>query len=104
MAVTRTCRVVTPHATRYLGQLCKHFAHKIEVIYDPDADPTHGLARFAWGICHLRADEETLHLIAEGTSVEDTVHVARVIDDHLIRFAWREDLSIDWSENEDPDA
>ena len=46
----------TPNASKYLVQLCKHFAHKIEVVYSD----TEGTAHFPGGIAQFHADEKTL--------------------------------------------
>ena len=51
-------QVQTPNASRYLVQLCKHFAHKIEVEYDTRI----GQAIFPFGTCTMLADEQQLIL------------------------------------------
>ena len=56
--VREVAEVPTGHARRYLGQLCKHFAHKIPV----DFDETSGTIRFDAGVCRVGADERTLTL------------------------------------------
>lgn len=48
-----TARAETEAAARYLGQLCKHFAHKLTVDYDPETKPGEGLIHFPWGACRL---------------------------------------------------
>ncbi|MCP1170525.1 DUF2218 domain-containing protein [Limimaricola litoreus] len=79
-------RYRTPNASRYLQQLCKHFAHKVEVSYDSHS----GRAAMPFGPVSLKATEEEL-IVA--LSVENGPALARarkVIDDHLARFAYRE--------------
>lgn len=91
-----TARCETPAAARYLGQLCKHFAHKITVAYDPETDPHVGVAQFPWGTCALRADADALIIEAEADRPEDLARIQAVVDDHLRRFAWRETLDLEW--------
>lgn len=84
--------VQTPLASRYLVQLCKHFAHKIAVTYDTER----GHADFPWGICDMTAGDTALDLYCEAPSAEDLERVKFVVTDHLQRFGWREKLSPDW--------
>src|SRR6185437_8958296 len=37
MILVSTVRVPTTHASRYLQQLCKHWAHKLDVSFTPEA-------------------------------------------------------------------
>ena len=92
--VETTRRFETEHGAKYLTQLCKHFAHKIEVSY---AD-RHGECHFPFGNAVLDADDTalTIHVIAP--DAEQLARAKSVIDDHLARFAFREpDRSIAWS-------
>lgn len=93
---TATARCETPAASRYLGQLCKHFAHKITVDYDPATDPDAGLAHFPWGTCAMRSAEGALTVEVQADDAEALARIQAVIDDHLRRFAWREKLELDW--------
>lgn len=83
--------VRTAHALRYLGQLCKHFAHKIPVVFDE----TSGHITFRLGTCALDAQEGMLRLTIEGPA-ETITELRDVVASHLVRFAFREDLAIDW--------
>ena len=91
--LTETATVPTALASRYLQQLCKHFAHKIEVRYDAAS----GDAQFPWGRCAMTATDEVLTLRAEAADAEALARVKAVVDDHLIRFAWKEGLKPDWT-------
>lgn len=84
-----TSEVKTPKASRYLQQLCKHFAHKVPV----DFNAERGSITFPFGNCDLSAGEEALVLTVSG---EDTAKLEQVIGDHLERFAFREDIKIKW--------
>ena len=84
-------RVPTAHAQRYLGQLCKHFAHKIPV----EQSEREGRIVFGAGVCRATSDEAALTLEIEGTP-ETMAELRDVVARHLARFAFREDLAIDW--------
>lgn len=88
MAAT-TARIATPNGRRYMTQLCKHWAHKFEVVHDE----TQGLVPFGPDSrCRMAVDDVGLTLTLE---VEDSGQMERmqgVVIDHLKRFAFREDL------------
>lgn len=82
----------TEFASKYLQQLCKHFAHKVTVSYDEKQAEV----AFPFGQCRMDAqsDELTIHF---QTDNETTLQQAReVIDVHLLRFAFKEQLQLDW--------
>ncbi|ODT22294.1 MAG: 2,4-dihydroxyhept-2-ene-1,7-dioic acid aldolase [Kaistia sp. SCN 65-12] len=89
-----TGRFESEHGQKYLTQLCKHFAHKIEVTYSD----RHGECLFPFGKAVMDADDQglTVHL-----TVQDGEQLARaksVIEDHLARFAFREaDKTMTWN-------
>ncbi|WP_152044727.1 DUF2218 domain-containing protein [Aureimonas psammosilenae] len=84
--------VATEHASRYLQQLCKHFSHKIPASFDETA----GRITFQIGECRLRAEGGTLHMAADAPSEAELAQLKDVIDRHLVRFAFREELAIRW--------
>ena len=81
----------TAHAGRYLGQLCKHFAHKLPVTFDEIA----GTISFAIGDCHLVATDAALTIDLDGPA-ESLEQLRDVVTRHLDRFAFREELVYDW--------
>lgn len=85
--------VTTDHASKYLQQLCKHFAHKVTVEYDPNA----AHVDFPFGACRMWADDSGLRIECDASSDDGLVRAQSVIDDHLARFAWRESPQIVWS-------
>ncbi len=84
--------VTTGHASKYLQQLCKHFAHKVTVDYDP----RQARVDFPFGDCRMWADGEALRIQCAAGSTEALERTQLVIDDHLLRFAWREKPEIIW--------
>ena len=78
----------TASGPKYLVQLCKHFAHKIEVSYSEN----HGECRFSCGTGLLDADEKGLRIVAKAEDEQGLVDTQHVIESHLVRFAFREEL------------
>ena len=84
--------VVSPLAGRYLTQLCKHFQHKIPV----ELAETSGKIVFPMGSCALQAGDGVLTLSAEASDGEKLMQLQDVVARHLLRFAFREEMRIDW--------
>jgi hypothetical protein len=84
--------VETQNASRYLVQLCKHFAHKIPVDYDPRK----GRAEFPFGLCLMEARDDRLVLQCEGADEAALGRVQDVVQKHLEGFAFRENPKIEW--------
>ena len=84
--ISSTARYPTAHASKYLQQLLKHFAHKVEVSFDE----THGTAALGSGPAELWADAEGLTVRVTGEDAKAVIGARYVIDSHLVNFAFRE--------------
>lgn len=84
--------IPTASASRYLQQICKHFGHKIPVRFDPQS----GQIDFPMGICALEADSVALKLSLVARDAEQLPQFEDVVARHLLRFAFREEMQIDW--------
>ena len=80
-------------ARTYMIQMCKHFGHKVEARFDD----VHGRIALGERVCELEVsapDVLTIRLTAESDTslraIED------VVDRHLRRFAFKEELAIQW--------
>jgi hypothetical protein len=82
----------TPLASRYLTQLCKHFEHKLPVTHGGGT----GRISFSIGDCALRAEEGTLNLAVNAEDEDSLAQLRNVVERHLVRFAFREELKLDW--------
>ena len=83
----------TAQGAKYLQQLCKHFAHKIET----SCSETEGRLHFDMGTAFLTADESGLTVRFELQHDDSFEAAQHVIDSHLERFAFREDFKhLDW--------
>ncbi|RVU36947.1 DUF2218 domain-containing protein [Hwanghaeella grinnelliae] len=87
-----TADIATEKASRYLQQLCKHFAHKIPVSFDAAA----GQISFSGGDCRLEADDNRLRLSVTASDAETLAKLQNVAASHLVRFAFREEMQITW--------
>jgi hypothetical protein len=87
--IVSTGRFPTLHASKYLQQLCRHFAHKVEVRFDEAG----GEVPLATGPATLSADaaELVVHVTAE--DAKGLIDARYVIDKHLVTFAFREEFS-----------
>lgn len=94
MTKTAMATAPTESASRYLQQLCKHWSHKGEVTFTPQD----GSIAFEGGnTLTLSATPDTLSMTV---TVPDDADIARfqdVVDRHLLRFAFREELKITWN-------
>lgn len=82
--------VATEHASRYLQQLCKHWGHKFTVEFTP----TDGRIDLGEGrIVEMTADDKALKITLEAADLE---RLQQVVVDHIVRFAFREELIFDW--------
>lgn len=95
--------VPTSHASRYLQQLCKHWAHHLAVEFTPE----HGTVIFprdARGADHpgdgkvtFDARAKELDVRIDATSTEQLEGLKGAVARHLDRFAFREaPLAFDW--------
>ncbi|NTE85280.1 DUF2218 domain-containing protein [Agrobacterium rubi] len=88
-----TSELVTESGSKYLVQLFKHFAHKIEVNYSD----THGECTFDFGTASLDADADRLKIAVTAPDEEKLDRAKSVVESHLLRFAFREDVDkLDW--------
>ncbi|MCF4097685.1 DUF2218 domain-containing protein [Maritalea mediterranea] len=84
---------ITEKGSRYLGQLCKHFAHKIDAGFEGN----HGYANFPFGSAKMRADDNQLEIAIEAADEAALNRTKDVIESHLVRFAFREELEeLEW--------
>ncbi|WP_394156181.1 DUF2218 domain-containing protein [Loktanella salsilacus] len=76
----------TEHASRYLQQLCKHFAHKVDVQFDETA----GSVAFPFGPATLTATDDALIAVVTAPTEDKLRDARRAIDSQLVTFAFRE--------------
>jgi hypothetical protein len=84
--------IATANASRYLQQLCKHWSHKFQVTFDDRSGkvPFSDAAELT-----LTANGDVLSLKLDA-SADRLPTLEEVVAEHLKRFAFREELRIDW--------
>lgn len=87
-------RVPTASASRYMQQLAKHWAHKMEVSFSAEEAT---IAFPSGARLDLRADAAALDLTLSVPEDGDTARMRQVAEEHIDRFAFREGaLTYDW--------
>lgn len=86
--IESSATVSTPNAGRYVAQLCKHFAHKVEVV----EKNTGGEIRFSCGTARLAAQPDMLVIAVTSPTETDLADTKDVVERHLLRFAFREEI------------
>lgn len=83
-----TAVLKTEQASRYLTQLCRHFAHKVDVSWEGG----HGECRFVCGNATLDASAGELRIGASAPDEAQLHETQSVVERHLVRFAFRENI------------
>jgi hypothetical protein len=105
MSYRSTVRVPTAHASRYLQQLCKHWAHNLAVTFDE----TQGSVTFPrnargadWpgeATLALQAHDDTLECRLAASAPGQREALKGAVARHIDRFAFREaPLPFDWKD------
>lgn len=81
-----TGRIRTLHAAKYIGQLCKHWAHKLTVEQAGDI----GIVRFPAGVATMAAYVGELSITIDTNDKASSERLKEVVASHLDRFALRE--------------
>lgn len=84
--------VTTQHASRYLQQLSKHWAHKFETEFTPLSSKI----ALPLGDARLNANETSLIIEVASHKSEDLTVLQDVVQRHIERFAFKETLAFEW--------
>ncbi|MEU8076725.1 GNAT family N-acetyltransferase [Catellatospora citrea] len=87
-----TARVVTDRPHRYLKQLVSHMGHKVPA----ELDGERGSIRFSLGSCLLVASTGHFDMIVKAGTADAIAAVEDTITRHLLRFATKDELTVDW--------
>jgi hypothetical protein len=82
--------VATEQGSRYLQQLCKHWSHRFAVEFDP----AQGIVHLNGAVCRFQAAPHQLVMTLDGA--DDLERMSGVVTEHLKRFAFREELAVEW--------
>jgi len=96
--------VPTTNASRYLQQLCKHWAHNLEVEFTPEHGRVvfprnaHGADHPGDGVVNFDAAQDGLTVRIDASSDGQLEGLKGAVARHLDRFAFREaPLTFDWN-------
>jgi len=94
LLLSSEARVSTKAPRRYLGQLCKHFGHRLPV----QLEEWQGRIEFPAGVCELdaAADERALVMRVSASEEAALARLEEVVGRHLERFAFREETKVTW--------
>jgi hypothetical protein len=85
--------IPTTNGGKYVQQLGKHWAHKLEVSFDGDR----ATIRFPDAVASFEPSAEAIALSISGEDPATVERLKGVVATHLDRFAFREaPLSFDW--------
>jgi len=100
-----TAQVPTASGSRYLQQLCKHWAHNLTVEYTPERGTVifprdaRGADWPGDGVVTMIAHAETLECRIDASAAGQLNGLKGALARHLDRFAFREaPLSFDWQD------
>lgn len=100
---TASALVPTENASRYLQQLCKHWAHNLQVEFTPEngtvifPKDARGADYPGDAVVTFNAVEGGLDLRIDASSSEQLDGLKDVVQRHLDRFAFRQgELQYDW--------
>lgn len=103
MTFTATADVPTTSGSKYLQQLCKHWAHNLEVKFTPEQGTVtfpkegRGGSHPGDGLVTFTAAEASLGVQIDATSEAQLEGLKGAVARHLDRFAFREaPLTFDW--------
>jgi uncharacterized protein len=103
VSYTSTARIPTNNGSRYLQQLCKHWAHNLEVEYTAREGrvtfprDARGADWPATGLVNFVAHDEDLECRIEASAEGQLEGLKGAVARHLDRFAFREaPLAFDW--------
>lgn len=91
--LTATSQFETEKPSKYLMQLCKHFAHKVDVSYTEQQ----GEVFFPCGKALLQNKTDHLEFYVEAPTEDELKKCQSIIESHIVRFAYREELEkLNW--------
>ncbi len=95
-AIETTAVIRTEFASKYMQQLCKHFAHKVTAEYDAHK----AFVELPPGPCRMNAEGDALMVHCQSESAKGVEVMQQIIESHIVKFAWREELDIAWQTQE----
>ena len=92
MAISRA-KVGTANAESYMRKLGQHWSHEYPVTFGPAHTCT---IKLAHAVCELEATPEALNVQLTIDPGEDQARIEGVVERHIKRFGFREELEFPW--------
>jgi hypothetical protein len=92
MTISRAA-VPTPNAESYMRKLGQHWSHEYAVTFEPANTCT---IKVAHGVCQLHATPDALNIEVTTEPAEDQARIEGVVERHVRRFGFREELHFPW--------
>src|SRR5438105_15170747 len=83
----------TPNAESYMRKLGQHWSYEYPVTFEPADTCT---IRLAHAVCQLHATPDELKIEVTVDPAEDKVRIEGVVERHIKRFGFREELQFPW--------
>ena len=100
MARISLANVNTANGAALMRRLCQHWGHKFPV----ECGVSTGRIELPQAICVLKAEPDVLEVQVNLTDEADQAHLESVVEEHLKRFGFREELVFAWTREEGTDA
>ena len=85
-------KVATPFGLAYTRRLCRHFVHKIPATVEGNR----GRIQFPFGLCAIENDDESMHIRIDVPDAEEIDRAERVVGEHLLRMANKNQPVVTW--------
>jgi len=87
--------VKTEFGALYLKKLCRHFARKVPTTMNE----SQGRIEFPFGANRITIDDAQMHLQIEVSNPDEVDTAEKIVTEHLIRMAHKENLTVQWVRN-----
>lgn len=94
-----TSTVKTAFGDAYMKRLCRHFEHKVPT----SIDGQQGKIEFPFGVCRIRVGDQNMQFLVEVPNPDDMDRAERVVGDHLLRMANKDEPILVWERSGTPD-
>ncbi len=84
--------VKTANGGVLMRHLCQHWGHKFPV----QCGVSHGRIELPQAVCVLKAEPDALEVRVELAEGADQARMEKVVEEHLKRFGFREELVFAW--------
>jgi hypothetical protein len=96
MSMVSIAEVKTTNGAVLMRHLCQHWGHKFRV----ECGVSSGRIELPQAVCVLKAAPDALEVRVELADGADQARIETVVEEHLKRFGFREELVFAWNREE----